>query len=259
MNKLVNQIIDQFTENGIIITIPMAEQFETYYKMMIEYNNHTNLTAITEPSEVICKHFVDSCVPHFIFKNNSTVCDIGAGAGFPSIPLKIIRPDLKMTMIDSLQKRVTFLNEVISALGLKNISAIHSRAQEFALVKREQFDYTVARAVAQLNALVEYCLPLTKIGGQFIAYKSQSVHLELCKANQAITVLGGRLDNIFTTDLILNPKYKLESENKTEDNNKIENKVDSELLERNIVVINKVISTPKQFPRQKDKILKNPL
>ena len=262
MYTLTNQIIDQFNENNIRITINMAEQFENYLNMIIEYNKITNLTAITEPTEIICKHFIDSCIPHFLFKDNASLCDIGTGAGFPAIPLKIIRPDLKISMVDSLQKRIQFLEQVINTLKLENITATHSRAQEFCSAHREFFDYTVARAVAPLNILSELCLPLTKINGQFMAYKSQNIHIELCKAENAITVLGGKVDNIYTTDIYMNPKYLSESENNTLKNNNNKNLVDTEndlSFERNIVVINKIIPTPRQYPRLKDKILKQPL
>ena len=235
--NFLNKIITVFKQNDIEIDQEKAEQFELFMNILIETNKVINLTSITEPDEIISKHFVDSCIPHFLFAENSNLCDVGSGAGFPAIPLKILRPDLKITMIDSLQKRIEFLQKVISALNLKNINAQHTRAQEFCAKNREIFDYTTARAVASLNVLSELCLPLTKLNGKFIAYKSQNIQTELCKAEFAIKELGGKIEDMYSKDLI---------DNETK-------------LTRFFVVINKETETPIKYPRLKNKIEKQPL
>ena len=168
-----------FEKLGLAITERQAEQFLLYNDILLEWNSFMNLTAITEPEEVIIKHFADSCAPLFTenvdFNKEATLIDVGTGAGFPGLPLKIMCPELKVTLLDSLGKRVKFLNEVIEKLGLSGITAIHSRAEDGAHDKklREQFDYAVSRAVAGMNILAEYCLPYVKCGGSFIAYKSE--------------------------------------------------------------------------------------
>ena len=233
----LNKITTIFKQNEIEINQKQAEQFEIFMNLLIETNKVMNLTSITEPEEIINKHFIDSCIPHFLFAQNSSVCDVGSGAGFPSIPLKILRPDLKITMIDSLQKRIDFLQKAINALNLKDINAEHTRAQEFCAKKREIFDYTTARAVAPLNILSELCLPLTKLGGKFIAYKSQNIQTELCKAEFAIKELGGKVEEILSKDL---------NDRET-------------VLTRYFVVISKESITPIKYPRLKNKIEKQPL
>ena len=173
-------------------------QLETFYKMVIEKNNVMNLTNITEEKEFAVKNILDSVLPINVIKENATLIDVGAGAGFPSIPLKILRPDLKITMIDSLNKRVEFLKNVIQQLNLKNIQVIHTRAEDFAKLKREQFDTCVARAVAKLNTLLEYCLPLVKVNGIMIAYKSLKAEEELEQSKNALNILGGKVLNLQT-------------------------------------------------------------
>lgn len=234
---MINEIQNIFKQNNIEITTNQAKKFEKYLNLLTEYNKVINLTAITQPKEVVLKHYVDCCLPYKLFKQQSLVCDVGCGAGFPSIPLKIIRDDLNITMIDSLQKRVNFLNVVINELELTNIQAIHSRAQEFCQNNREAFDHTTARAVAPLNILNELCLPLTKQNGQFVVYKSQNVNNELNEAQNSLNILGGQVTQVIKTQLI--------GENET--------------FERNIILINKIKPTPKEYPRLKDKINKKPL
>ena len=187
-----------------------------------------NLTAITEWNDVLFKHFLDSVLPEKEFLKNSNVVDVGAGAGFPSIPLKIIRSDLNITMIDSLLKRVNFLNETIEKINLKNISAIHSRAEDFAKEKRESFDIATARAVAPLPTLLEYLLPLIKVGGLCIIYKSTKLEEELTLSQNAIKVLGAEIKDIKHFEI-------------TEQN-----------FERNILILKKVKQTPKLYPRPKN-------
>ena len=180
---------DIFNEYGIKYTDGQLKQLSKFYEMVVETNEKFNLTAITE-------HILDSFLQMEFLPQNASVIDVGAGAGFPSIPLKILRPDLKVTMLDSLNKRVNFLNEVIATLNLKNITAVHSRAEDYALKNREVFDIAIARAVASLVTLSEYCLPFVKVGGNFIALKGSSLTEELKEATYAITLLGGTQKDI---------------------------------------------------------------
>lgn len=234
---MIEEIQNIFKQNNIEINTEQAKKFEKYINLLTEYNKVMNLTAIIQPKEVILKHFVDCCLPYKLFKQQSSVCDVGSGAGFPSIPLKIIRDDLNIIMVDSLQKRVNFLNILIKELELTNIKAIHSRAQEFCQNNRETFDNTTARAVAPLNILNELCLPLTKLNGQFIVYKSQNIENELNEAQNSLNIFGGKVENVLNMFL----------------------KGENETFERNIVLINKIKQTPKKYPRLKDKINKKPL
>ena len=176
--------------NNIEANELQLNQLSRYYELVVEYNKNINLTAITEPNDFACKHFADSLLNYKYYKENSTVCDIGTGAGFPGIPLKILRPDLKVILVDSLQKRINFLNIVIKELNLSNISTIHSRAQELTQngVERESCDYVVSRAVAQLNILSEFCLPFVTINGEMIAYKSTNTKNEIQLSKNALTV-----------------------------------------------------------------------
>ena len=214
------------------------EQFQIYYDMLIEKNKVMNLTAITEKKEVIIKHFLDSiAILNDIFLSDETILDIGTGAGFPGIPLKIVRPDCSITLLDSLNKRVDFLNDVINVLELKNIKAVHGRAEDFAKQKeyREQYDYVVSRAVANLATLSEYCLPFVKLGGYFISYKSGQVEEELEKGKSAIFLCGGKKEAVNYFNL-----------------------PDSE-DHRSFVHIKKVKGTPKLYPRKAGTPAKKPL
>lgn len=174
----------------------MLAQFQKFYEFVIAENQKFNLTAITENNDFAIKHFLDCVLPVNGLPLNASVIDIGAGAGFPSIPLKILRPDLKITMLDSLNKRVNFLNEAVALLGLKDIQAIHFRAEDYAIKNREKFDVVIARAVASLDTLSEYCLPFAKVGGLFVALKGANFEQELTLAHNAIDILGGQVQNI---------------------------------------------------------------
>ncbi len=226
--------IEQFQfylkEKGIELSQGQLEQFEIYYETLVEWNEKMNLTAITEKEEVYVKHFYDSISAAFAFDFSETmqICDVGAGAGFPSIPLKICFPHLKVTIVDSLQKRITFLNELTTKLELDGISFYHDRAETFAKRDgmREGFDVVMARAVARLSVLSELCIPLVKVGGTFIAMKAAAAEEEMEAGKYAIHVLGGEIKMMESFQLPL-------------DNS-----------ERNILIIQKKRSTPKKYPRK---------
>ncbi len=224
-----------FKNHGICLSQEQEKMFEQYFSMLIETNKVLNLTAITEEDDVVIKHFLDSVLPHQFFEKGVNVVDVGSGAGFPALPLKILRPDINITMVDSLNKRVNFLNEVISALKLQNTTASHARAEDFAVKNREKFDVAVARAVAGLNTLVEYLLPLVKIGGCAIIYKSTKLEEELADARKAIEILGGKVEKI---------------ENYT---------IEEAELERKILIIRKIRNTPPKYPRDKNKPKLSPI
>ena len=193
---MMKNLKELFNKYNISLSEDQLLQFDKYFSMLIETNKVLNLTAITEENEVAIKHFLDSVLPSKHIKENSSVVDVGSGAGFPALPLKIVRPDLKVCMVDSLNKRINFLNNVISSLSLKNASAIHSRAEDFAKTNREKYDVAVARAVASLNTLVEYLLPLIKIGGCAIIYKSAKLTEEIENSKRAIKILGGQIEAV---------------------------------------------------------------
>lgn len=208
--------------------------FNLYFEKLVSYNEKVNLTAITEKDQVFDKHFLDSILPVDIIPQNARMVDVGTGAGFPSLPLKIVRPDINLTMVDSLNKRINFLNELIVELGIETTN-IHARAEDFALNNREKFDVAVARAVARLNTLLEYLLPLVKVGGMVLAYKGSSAEEEIEEAKNAISILGGKIKQILHFDLPNNQG------------------------ERNIIVVEKIKSTPKQYPRGKNLPKLNPI
>lgn len=215
------------------------DQFIKYYEMLIKWNEVMNLTAITDFDEVIVKHFVDSIslVKAIDISKQIEIIDIGTGAGFPGIPLKIAYPNLKITLLDSLNKRVGFLNEVISELGLNDIEALHGRAEDYAKAGqlREKFDLCVSRAVANLATLSEYCLPYVKVGGKFISYKSEKLTEELANAGKAIGILGGKI------------------------NDRIEFTLPETDLYRTFMIIDKTKETPKKYPRKAGTPAKEPL
>lgn len=221
----------------IKFTEEQLNQFYEYMNLLLEWNEKINLTAITDPNEVILKHFIDSLTINKYIKENSTLADVGTGAGFPGIPLKIVRPDLKITLVDSLNKRINFLNEVINKLNLVNIETVHSRIEDFGKDKkyRESFDFVTARAVANLAVLSEYLLPIAKVGGQCVCMKGSSVEEELSNGKNAIKVLGGNIKNI---DEFVLP--------------------DSD-MSRNVIIIDKIKNTPNKYPRKAGIPVKEPL
>lgn len=229
--------VEELKKINIEITDHQLWQFETYYDMLIEKNKVMNLTAITEFDEVIEKHFLDSANLYnsIDLKAELSFLDMGTGAGFPGIPLKILFPELKVVLADSLNKRILFLREVIEALGLEDIEAIHGRAEDLAKDKeyREQFDVVVSRAVANLSTLAEYCIPFAKIGGRFISYKSGEFQDEVTNAKSAIFLLGGKLDKI--------DEFQLGESS------------------RSFIIINKVNGTSKKYPRKAGLPSKKPL
>lgn len=228
--------------HGIMLSDKQMEQFEDYYKLLVETNKVVNLTAITEKKEVYLKHFYDSLILGIEVPSLHTeavsLCDVGAGAGFPSIPMKIAFPQLKVTIVDSLNKRIKFLQELTTRLELDNVELCHARAEEFAGKKskhREDYDFVTARAVARMSVLTELCLPLVKVGGQFIALKAQKANQELADAQKAIQVLGGQIKQDVATELPI-----------THD-------------ERHLLIVEKVKSTPKQYPRKAGTPARNPI
>lgn len=225
-------------EMGIALTDEMVSQFGLYEALLVSWNERMNLTAITDPIGIQNKHFLDSlsCVLP-LQKAGGSLIDVGTGAGFPGIPIKIARPDLSVTLMDSLNKRVTFLNEVIHQLGLADIRTVHGRAEECARKKefRESYDYAFARAVARLNVLSEYCLPFVKPGGLFISQKGSDYEQEVVQAKEALKRLGGKVEEIIPIQI-----------------------PDTD-FQRVLVVIRKHQATPSQYPRASAKIDKAPL
>ena len=177
-------------KHGIVLSNRQIEQFEVYAQMLVEWNQKMNLTAITDLDEIYEKHFLDSILPSFDVPLKGSFCDVGAGAGFPSIPLKIVYPDLKITIVETLGKRITFLNALCEKLELKDVECVHARAEEYAKDHREYFDIVSARAVANLTMLSELCIPLVKIGGIFLSLKGANAQEEYDKAKKAISLLG---------------------------------------------------------------------
>ncbi|MCD8151146.1 MAG: 16S rRNA (guanine(527)-N(7))-methyltransferase RsmG [Clostridiales bacterium] len=239
MSDEVTYIRQKIGELEIEINQEQAEQFLQYFRLLTGWNQHMNLTVITDFEEVVQKHFVDSLSVVLVqdMQNIEFVIDVGTGAGFPGIPLKIVFPHLKVTLLDSLQKRVTFLNHVIDELGLTGVEAVHGRAEDFAKpgFGIEKYDLCVSRAVANLSTLSEYCLPFVKIGGSFVSYKSKEAEQELEKAKNAIFLLGGKTEEYKSFDL---PGTD---------------------ISRTLVKIQKVNGCPKKYPRKSGTASKSPL
>ena len=230
-------MIDYGKEINIEFTEEQLQKFYQYMNLLIEWNEKINLTAIVEPKEIILKHFIDSLTIIKYIEPNKSVIDIGTGAGFPGIPVKIMREDLDITLLDSLNKRIHFLNEVIQKLELKNITAVHARIEEYAKNKqyRETFDVATSRAVANLTTLSEYMLPMVDLKGMAICMKGSEINEEISKSKNSIKLLGGKIDKIEEFTL---PK----SDNR-----------------RNLILIKKERQTPGKYPRKPGIPSKEPL
>jgi len=219
------------------LTNNMQQQFEDYMKLLLEWNEKINLTAITEENDIIQKHFEDSLTISKYINEKASIVDVGTGAGFPGIPLKIAREDIDVTLVDSLNKRIKFLEDVIAKIQLKNIKALHSRAEEFGQNKkyRESFDIATSRAVANSSTLVEYLLPLVKVGGICICMKGSEIKEELENSKNAIETLGGKIEKV--------EEFTLSESD----------------IKRNIVIIKKIKQTPNKYPRKAGTPAKEPL
>ncbi|WCN37871.1 16S rRNA (guanine(527)-N(7))-methyltransferase RsmG [Aneurinibacillus uraniidurans] len=227
------------SDHGISLSEEQLSQFHRYYELLVEWNEKMNLTGITEQGQVYEKHFYDSITPAFYhdFSAIQTVIDVGSGAGFPGVPLKICFPHLKLTILDSLNKRLVFLQEVTKELGLQNVSFLHSRAEDAGrdVKYREAFDMATARAVARMNVLSELCMPFVKQGGVFLVMKGQNVEEELAEGKKAIKVLGGKTEKVETFQL------------------------PEEQSERNVISIRKQQKTPGTYPRKAGTPAKKPI
>lgn len=233
MNERIEFVISQFADAGLTISEQQADQFVKLCDFMVEYNENVNLTSITEFSEVVVKHFVDSVLPFTMvdIPEGSSFIDVGTGAGFPALPLLILRPDLSGTLCDSLNKRCVYLEKACSLVGIK-ADIIHARSEELGRKKRECFDFATARAVAAMPVLSEYCIPFVKVGGRFIALKS--VNEDISEAKSAISKLGGEFELI--------RDYTIPNGDA-----------------RRLAVIKKISQTPTKYPRNSGNIQKKPL
>lgn len=231
-------LLKQAQLSEIALTDEQVEKLTRYYELLIEWNEKMNLTALTEPEDVALKHFCDSILllKYADIPQGNSLIDVGTGAGFPSVPVKIVRPDIKLCLLDSLNKRLTFLTEVVNELNLTDVKIVHSRAEDGAkkVELREKFDFATSRAVAQLNVLSEYCLPYVKVGGAFIAMKGKYSEEEIANAKSAIKLLGGKTVKVDTYNL-------------------------ADTSERTIINIKKLSSTDKKYPRTSAKIKSKPL
>ncbi|CCO08323.1 16S rRNA (guanine(527)-N(7))-methyltransferase RsmG [Desulforamulus hydrothermalis] len=239
MNELLNSLTRAAQETNIPLSNHHLQLFEQYYQCLLEGNQKFNLTAITEPLEVAVKHFIDSltCLTAVNFPQAARLLDVGTGAGFPGLPIKIYRPDLNVTLMDSLNKRIVFLKETLNTLGLSNIQAVHDRAEDFGRrpADRENYDIVVSRAVARLAVLAEYCLPCVKPGGYFISQKGPDIEQEVQEAARAIKILGGQLTEVKKIQLPLIGDG------------------------RSLVVIKKIQPTPATYPRKAGLPAKKPI
>ena len=236
--KPIDYLIEQSDRYGILYAQKQLDMFAAYADLLVEWNQKMNLTAITDPQEIMVKHFLDSLLPLTVvhLPKGAKVIDVGTGAGFPGMALKIMRPDLRITLLDSLQKRLTFLQSLADELGIPDVSYLHARAEDAGRnpAHREQYDFAVSRAVANLRELSEYCLPLVRQGGYFISYKGYDVEAELAQAEKAVEVLGGKLEYV--------EKLELPGDNR-----------------RSLLFIKKISQTSSKFPRMPAKIAKNPI
>jgi 16S rRNA (guanine527-N7)-methyltransferase len=230
---VTEKIINAFEKSNLVISEQVAKQLEEFMLLVLHTNKTTNLTTITDTDEFVTKHLVDSAVGGSFLLDNSTVLDLGSGAGFPALVLKILNPSLKFVLVDSVRKKVDFLNNTIKQLSLSEVVAIHERAEDYAKNNRESFDFVTSRAVANMSTLLEYSLPFLRIGGKMIVYKGPNVNQELENSKNSLKILGGKVQSIIQLNIEENA--------------------------RNIVVIEKVSSSPKQYPRDKNLPRKNPL
>ncbi|CAJ1203252.1 Ribosomal RNA small subunit methyltransferase G [Companilactobacillus paralimentarius] len=235
------EFFEALAQKGIELSDVQKEQFATYFHELVETNKVMNLTSITDEDQVYLKHFYDSIVLGFvdekILNEELTLCDVGSGAGFPSLPLKIINPKLKITIVDSLNKRIKFLEGLVNELNLTDVSLVHGRAEEVGKNPqfREKFDVVTARAVAAMNVLTEFCLPLVKVGGQFVAMKSEKAPEEVKNAQYAIETLGGTIKQQESVEL------------------------QNDAGIRNFIFVEKISKTPKKYPRKPGTPAKKPL
>lgn len=239
MEEKIRYIEQEIKNTGLAVTLAQAEQFYRYYEILLEWNAFMNLTAITDFPDVVKKHFVDSLLIIQVknMEDVDNLIDLGTGAGFPGVPLKIMFPHLRVTLLDALKKRIDFLNELTIKLGLAHVETIHGRAEDYAKPgkKREQYDLCVSRAVANLSTLSEYCLPYVKIGGEFISYKSREVEQEIEEAKSAVFLLGGKIREC--------KNFELPGTDQ----------------KRSLVCIQKVGGCPKKYPRKPGTAAKHPL
>ena len=222
---------------SVRFSVKQIEQFFEYMNLLIEWNEKMNLTAITEPDEIILKHFIDSITILKELEDGSKLVDVGTGAGFPGIPLSIMNPTLQITLVDSLNKRLIFLQEVVNKLKLENIEIVHARAEEFGQNKkyREQFDISTSRAVANLSTLSEYLIPLVRVGGKVISMKAAEAKQELNEAKRAIEVLGGTVEKV--------DEFNLPQSD----------------IGRTVIIIRKIKITPNKYPRKPGTPSKEPI
>lgn len=238
----IEEFIQALREKDIHLNETQIQQFASYYQLLVDWNQKVNLTAITEEKEVYLKHFFDSLMPLWetpLENYNIKLCDVGAGAGFPSIPLKIIHPEIQLTIVDSLKKRINFLDILVNELGLENVELLHARAEDMGQNAdyRAQYDFVTARAVAQLNILAEFCIPLLKKGGHFLVLKGShsQTEEEIQEAQNALKVLGAKV-------LTKTESYLPQDEG-----------------ERTLLLIKKTLDTPNKYPRKAGKPAKQPL
>lgn len=239
MIDIRTELIAKAKEAGVKVTGAQSDKFQKYLELLLEWNEKINLTAITDPHEAVIKHFVDSLtfLKYVDIKQGARLIDVGTGAGFPGIPLKIMRPDIKLTLLDGLNKRLVFLKEVAGTLDF-DAEFVHKRAEEAGKIPemRESYDIATARAVAGMNTLCEYCIPLIKMKGVFVAMKGPGLEAEMLEAKKAISILGGKVLKVESFAL-----------------------PDDEQSERNLAVIQKFRFTPKDYPRHGNKISKDPI